>query len=393
MDKRKVAIIGAGASGMMAAVTAGTAGADVTIFEHGDSVGKKLLQTGNGKCNFTNVSMGSEFYHTSGDPRFIDKLINRFDNEDVIKFFSSLGVYTRNRKGGIYPYPETASAVNDVLKMELKRLGIDLVFNCHDIVLSDDLKISGEQFDSIIIAAGGCTAKNTGSDGSGYKMARSLGLSIVPVLPALTPLITFEELGCLTGIRCEASMKLISGDKTVSSSRGELQPYEKGLSGICALDLSSDACRLMHAGNKVYAEVDFFPDFDDDVFRQFIEYRIKSYPDRNINEIFTGIFHKKLTHFLLSGLDCRDNDFMDRLLISVKHHRFQLSEDMCNDYSRAQTVSGGISLDEFDENCMLKRHPGIYAAGEIMDVDGICGGYNLQWAWCSGHAAGIGAAL
>ena len=390
--KRKIAVIGGGAAGIMAALSASAHGADVTVFEHTDSIGKKILQTGNGKCNFTNVIMSADKYHTSGDRMFIEKILDHFGNEDAIRFMSSIGIYTKNRKGGLYPYTETAATVLDILRMELRKCGVRVLLKCGDVKIGNEPSVNGEKYDAVIIAAGSNAAPKTGSDGSGYKIAKQLGITIIRPVPALTPLLLEDDVRELVGIRCDAELTLVYGGKIIDQSKGELQPVPNGFSGICALDISANAARLICSGKRAELRADFFPDFDDNTFRQFIEYRIKQYPDRNINEIFAGLFAKKLAVFLLRGTDCRRKDFLDDLIENVKHHHFVIAQGQCDDFSRAQTVSGGIPLEEFTDCCMLKKSSGIYFAGEIMDADGVCGGYNLQWAWSTGYAAGIGAA-
>lgn len=386
----RIAIIGGGASGIMAAITAARSGASVIIYEHKDSLANKILITGNGKCNFSNLRMESSCFHSSTDKDGrTGRILDKFSVKDCIDFFESIGVRHRERKGGIYPYTDTAETVRSALLLELKRLNVPLNCNCGKIKVSKDRKINGVRYDRVVIACGSCVALRTGSDGSGYEILKELGVPITTVYPALTPLIVKDDLSALKGIRCDAALRLIGEDGSVAeSSSGELQPYDKGLSGICAMDISGQACRIMGDGKRAYVEVDFFPAMTDDEFKAEIERRIQLYPDRKFNELLTGLFARKLINYLVHPIDTRREGYIDSLCDNVKHHRYELSSEMLNDFSRAQTVAGGVPLSAIDDDCMLKGHDRIYVTGELLDIDGICGGYNLHLAWATGYIAG-----
>ena len=389
-----IAVIGGGASGIMAAITAARAGAAVTVYEHKESLANKILITGNGKCNFSNISMRSSCFHSSSDQDGkISRVLERFSNKECIDFFEGIGVWHRERKGGIYPYTDTAESVRSALLLELKRLRVSIVCNCGKIKVSKDMRVNGVLYDRVIIACGGCVASRTGSDGSGYEILKELGVPITSIYPALTPLIVKEELSALKGIRCDAALRLIGEDGRVEeSSSGELQPYDKGFSGICAMDISGKACRIFGIGKRACVEVDFFPAMTDDEFKAELDRRIQLYPRRKLNELLTGLFAKKLINYLVHPIDTRHEGYIDALCDNVKHHRYELSPEMLKDFSRAQTVAGGVPLSAVDDNCMLYGHEGIYVTGELLDADGICGGYNLHFAWATGMLAGCHAA-
>ncbi|MBQ7583391.1 MAG: aminoacetone oxidase family FAD-binding enzyme [Lachnospiraceae bacterium] len=386
----KIAIAGAGASGMAAAISAARAGASVTIYEHKDSAANKLLITGNGKCNFTNIRMEPSCFHSSTDrEKRTEGFLERFGTGECIRFFESLGVMHRERKGGIYPYSDTAEAVRRAFLMELKRLGVSLVYNCGDISVTPELCISGRRYDRIIIACGSCVSKKTGSDGSGYEMLRHLGVELTPVYPALTPLLVKEDLSSLKGVRCDAALKLMDGDGNArESSSGELQPFDKGLSGICAMDISGQACRMLGAGERAFVEADLFPLMPDEELKSLLIKRRETFPERNPSELLNSLFPKKLADHLVHPVDTRREDWIDTLCRNIKHHRYELSPDMIRDFSRAQTAAGGVPMTSIDKNCMLTGHEGIYVTGELLDTDGICGGYNLHFAFMTGILAG-----
>ena len=386
----KTAVIGAGASGIMAAVTAAGAGAEVTLYEHRDSPAAKLLITGNGKCNFTNEKILPSHYHSSTDEDGrIGRMIKKFRTEDCLAFFENIGIKTRVRKGCVYPYPDTAESVRSALLLELKRLGVRTRYDCGVLSVSSDRTVQGERFDRVIISCGSAVAPGTGSDGSGYRILKELGVELTPVYPALTPLVTKEDLSAIKGVRCEAGLTLTDETGAVTEvSSGELQPYEKGFSGICAMDISGRACRLLGDGKRAFVEADLFPLMTDEEFKDEIRRRCRAFPERNLAETLTGLFPKKLINYIVHPVDSRKESFVDDLCRNAKHRRYELSKDMTKDFSRAQTAGGGVPVYSIDDNCMLKDREGIYVTGELLDCDGICGGYNLHFAWTTGHLAG-----
>ena len=409
---KRVGIIGAGASGMAAAIAAAENGASVFLFENKDRVGKKLLLTGNGKCNLTNVRMGPGFFHSSSDEEaLIESVLRRFGCEDTIMFFGHLGIFTRNREGRIYPYPETASCVLDALRLELRRLKVKerVLSRVSDIRPLEgggfELDIKGERsyterVDSCIICSGGKTRSETGSDGSGYALARHLGHRVIRPLPALTGL--KSGLPCfkaLSGVRAEAALKLFIDAKEAASSSGELQLTDYGISGICTFDISGAAVRALNQGRKATVSLDFMPEFNYAQARTYLKQRFEDLRDRSAVELLNGLFHKKLNQQLLKLLGIKERtpyselpeDLSDRLCALVKDFRADISGYM--GYDRAQVTSGGVALNEVTEFLESKLCPGLFLAGEVLDVDGVCGGYNLQWAFASGIIAGRSSVL
>ena len=374
----------------MAAISAARSGASVTIYEHRDSPASKLLITGNGKCNFTNERMDPACYHSSTDEDGqTARILQRFDNEKCMAFFESIGIRCRIRKGGVYPWSDTAESVRSALLLELKRLKVNVITKCGAISAGDDRTVNGCKYDRVIISCGSRVFPQTGSDGSGYDLLEKLGIKLTPLYPALTPLTVTEDLSRLKGVRCDAHLKLMDEEGHLTEeAAGELQPYDRGLSGICAMDISGNAYRILGSDKKAFVETDFFPALSDEEFRAEITRRREAFPDRNLSEMLTGLFPKKLINYLVHPVDTRRADFLDVLCDNVKHHRYELTDEMINDFSRAQTVAGGVPLYCIDENCMLKDHQGIYVTGELLDADGICGGYNLHLAWATGYIAG-----
>ena len=400
---KNIAVIGAGASGMMAAIAAASAGASVTLYERNDQVGKKILQTGNGKCNFSNTVMNVDCFHGSVcENGLLKRVLEKFDKDTTVAFFEKLGIMPRIRYGGYYPYSEQASAIRDVLLHEICRLKIRLVTShqVREITRSGKgFTVDGSPFNAVILTTGGKAAPKTGSTGDGYYLAEKLGVRSVEALPSLTYLTSAEKwFKGVAGVRAEAALSLMSDGKVVDSSRGELQLTDQGISGICTFQLSGQAGRLLSKGHKIKVLLNFMPDMTQDELISFLEKRMELNPQKKVQEFLVGIFPEKLNKTLcqLSGLKAD-------LLVSalkgsdIKRLAGNISSLAVNvngtgGFDRSQVTSGGIPASELTENLELKKVPGFYTAGEVADCDGICGGYNLQWAWSSGWIAGNAAA-
>ncbi len=403
---KKVLIVGGGASGLMAAVSAARAGAAVTVLEHNKQVGKKLLETGNGKCNLTNVNQRLSNYR-GGVPGFAAKVLKEFGMHDTLRLFTELGIFTKNKNGYLYPYSGQASSVADVLRMEAEFRRVKLALNTEvkGIVKKENgflVKTEGWDYqgDALILATGSCAAPRTGSDGSGYAYARQLGHRIVKPLPALVQLRSLDKrLGKLAGLRVDAQVTLlIDGDAAVRD-QGEVQFTDYGLSGIPVFQVSRFASKALEEGEKVIAELDLMPVFGEEDFASFLDTRIKTCSHKTAGQLLIGLFPKKMADCLLRGAqivpDKMSGDLtaeqIERLVEVCKH--FQIKIFGCNGFDQAQVCCGGVDTSKVKAPSMESAIvPGLYFAGEILDVDGACGGYNLQWAWSSGYLAGLHAA-
>ncbi len=388
MKRKRIAVIGGGVSGIAAAIRASQNGHEVTIYEHTDSPGKKLLITGNGKCNFSNRDAGLEHYHSSSDRGNIAGVFSRFPAEDTLAFFESLGLCIKEKDGRIYPVTDSSRTVLEILKLELKRLSVGLELKRDIKSLDPDGVIEGKRYDVLIVAAGGLTFKNTGSDGSGLKMLRDLGVDVIKPLPALTPVPVKEEVSSLKGVRCRARVSLFTDGSFVRDSVGELQPYERGMSGICAMDVSGQAARALYSGKKAEIECDLFPELSDEGLEEHLRGIMSDHPERNLKEVLCGLFAGKLINHILHPVDTRRDDFLKETVKRIKHLRFTVDENIVKDFDKAQVISGGVSFEEMGRDLELKRYPNIRVCGELLDVYGDCGGYNLQWAFSSGFTAG-----
>ena len=403
---KKVIVVGGGASGMMAAVTAASEGADVTVLEHKDRIGKKILSTGNGRCNFTNTEQRTEFYHCE-NPDFPEQVLEQFTHLDTIAFFNRLGIYCKNRNGYLYPYSDQASAILDVLRMELDRLGVQVETEAEirwickkDRLFRIETKEKTYSADRVILATGGKAAASTGSDGSGYKLARQLGHHLIPVVPALVQLKCRETFyPQVAGVRIQGCVAVYTEGKFQAADQGEIQLTKYGISGIPVFQVSRYAAKALAEHKRTEAVLDFMPDFSGKDFAAFLGRRIAEHPERKMRVFFTGLFPKKMAELFLKLALIKPTESagrlsasdVERMVRSIKSFRTQITDT--NGFENAQVCAGGVSTEEIrPETLESKKIKGLYFAGELLDVDGICGGYNLQWAWSSGYVAGKGAA-
>ena len=408
---RRIGIIGGGPSGMAAAIAAARQGADVTILERNDRLGKKILSTGNGKCNLGNLDLSVDAYY-GNDMAFVRNTLERFSEKDTVSFFNKLGLMIKDRNGYLYPASEQAATVLDVLRFELQALGVLVITECKvnhirkdqrtgEILVSDGA--NEYIFDAVILACGSKAAPKTGSDGSGYKLARQLGHSLIPTVPALVQLKCSEDyLKAVAGVRADAQIRVLrdshavdQNEKYVAVERGELQLTEYGISGIPVFQLSRQVNYILREKEQVRVEIDFLPDYSiEDIEKLCIERSKIVGKERTVEEFFTGMLNKKimLLFMKLAGLKGQTpvEDADPRKIKQV----YELCKNWCvtvngsNSYDNAQVCAGGVDTAEITENFESRLVPGVYIVGELLDVDGKCGGYNLHWAWASGVLAG-----
>ena len=404
----RIGIVGGGAAGMAAAIWAARNGAEVELFEGNDRVGKKILSTGNGKCNLGNVELGPEKYFSS-QPERLEQFLGKFNADDTIAFFHSLGLLVKQKNGGLYPVSEQAASVLDVLRYAIEREpAIQVRTQCRIDRIDRQtrrnklLLFSGREqfpFDRVILACGGKAAPKTGSDGGGYLLAKQLGHEIVPTVPALVQMKCSEDwFRSVAGVRTDAEISFEDGKESVAE-RGELQLVDYGISGIPVFQLSRRMNYILQRKKEIVVKIDFLPDypgehFADKLFRE----RRALMKNATVETCFTGLLNKKLMLLFIrmAGLkltEAAEHADKERLKKVYELCRnLQVHVTGSNSFDNAQVTAGGVPLGEVTERLESTKAPGAFFAGEILDVDGRCGGYNLHWAWCSAYLAGTGAA-
>ncbi len=407
-NKIKVAVIGAGASGMVAAITAVKYGAEVTLFEKNDRVGKKILATGNGKCNLGNLEFSVEQYYCR-DKEKLKGMFRVFSVWDTISFFESLGLMIKNKNGYLYPYSEQASAVLDILRMELEKSRIHVISGTEitEAVFhkSEELfeikspAASAGFFHKLIIACGSPASLKKGEGMTGYRLAKGFGHHVGALLPGLVQLRSGDGfIKALAGIRCKAKITLRVDGKVSAAEEGELQFTDYGISGIPVFQISHIAAYALKNQKDVKVVVDFFPDQEEKTFAYMNRLRFGAHKDMSLENYFTGTLNKKINMVLIkqAGLKpqmkAADAGWEKIWKLAQNSRAFVIHIENVNPLENAQVCAGGVAFDEVTLQMESRLVKGLYFAGEILDVDGKCGGYNLQWAWSSGYIAGRNAA-
>lgn len=397
-----IGIIGAGASGMAAALSAAENKENqILLFERQARLGRKLLATGNGRCNLTNLHASADTYH-GDDADFSCAALAHFDVQNTLDWFKTMGLYTVTEASGrVYPYSDQANSVVDVLRFALQKENIRVmtgtevsrVRKCGN---GFSVETDGESFpcDKLIIACGGLAGTKLGGSMAGYKLLRSLGHHCTKLRPTLVQ-IKSDWHGCaaLKGVRANCHAAIYKDDSLYAQSTGEIQFTEYGLSGPVIFEVSRDVCSA--PGNWV-CKLDLLPDMDQEELLNFLKAKRNS--QLTADDLFTGILHNRLGRVLSAAVGIRGNlpicelseAQMKEVSAAAKGFVISLKEPLGMD--SAQVTAGGIITSEFDPNTMESRIvTGLYACGEVLDIDGDCGGYNLQWAWSSGRLAGTAA--
>lgn len=400
--RTNIAIIGAGAAGLFAAATALKKGAKITLFERNATPGQKLNLTGNGKCNFSNIDLDPVHFYPS---EYVYPFLKHFDTNEINNIFASFGVlsYT-DKNGGLYPASQKASTVTDALIQFITMNGG--VLQCNSCVTgiektaSDTFKIFtdncpySELFDSIILCCGGKASPKTGSDGFGYRLARSFGHTVTRTYPVLVQLRSDSNL-CRTcaGVRVKANATAYINEEYINCESGELQITDYGLSGIMIFNLSRDLTRAVEEGDNCRILVDFLPSLSLAEIPSFTQKRLQNIPSDSVIHILEGVTNSKLADAVLKArnispsleITAANKNVIDSLLAELKVWSFRITSH--NGYGNAQATRGGVSTSELTDELESRLVSGIYFAGEMINVDGDCGGYNLHWAWTSASIA------
>lgn len=405
----EVIVIGGGAAGLTAAIAARRAGADVTILEKNQRVGKKILATGNGRCNLTNVDLEISNYHGSR-PKFAAAALNRFDVRKTMDFFEDLGVTCKVEDGGkVFPRSDQATGVLDVMRYETESIGVQVI--CQAEV--KEIKKTQPGFllnlvdgrscrsDRVILATGGKAAPQLGSNGSGYMLAQKFGHGIVDPFPALVQLkLVADFLKQVKGIKFQGNAEIIVNNNPIACAQGEILFTEYGISGPPILSLSRMAGEYMQKKVEVCLKLSLLNDLSREELENYLFGRWQTRPEKPLAFSFVGFINKRLAPVILRAAGITDvNKPAGQLTVREREHIVKILQDWrflvtgTTSWPNAQVTAGGIDVREVNEQTMeSKIVPGLYFAGELLDIDGDCGGFNLQWAWSSGFVAGASAA-
>jgi predicted Rossmann fold flavoprotein len=406
-DSSDILIIGGGASGLMAGITAAGQGAQVRILERMNRIGKKILVTGNSRCNLTNLNAGPDHYY--GAPKsFIGSVLRQFSVQDTLTFFQNMGLaWKADTEKRVYPVSEQASAVLDLLRLAVEHTGVDV--RCS--ACADQLHYAG-QFEvrlknhqkfyarKVILASGGKAMKDLGSNGSGYALATSLGHRLIPVFPALVKItLSSPHLPGLKGVKTDGTLILKRASQVIASCTGEIQFTEYGISGIPALQISRHVGQILQADSPLAMEIDLLPQYTADDLTGDLFQRFHKLTYLSVEQSLLSVIKKRLIVPVLKSAELPgqkpahqlNRSEVEKLVSVLKQWIFPVTGT--KSWNEAQVTAGGIDTEAIDPHTLeSKIIPGLYFSGEIMDVDGDCGGYNLHWAWVTGHIAGSSAA-
>ena len=446
--RTEIAVIGGGASGCMAAIGAAESGASVVVFDKNDRPARKICATGNGRCNLVNLYQDEKCWYTSSGVSVRGRLAS-FSERDLLAFFEERGIWFHDRQGYVYPGTDQASVIADLLIREMDRLRVGVFPGTRVTGIEKDpsglFRITVESVggseqgkeknnrnrrknedrrknernrnlqtgsaravperriclaDRVILCTGGLAGPVFGCGGDGYALAESLGHSLVPTVPALTSLICPEKaLKMAAGVRCPAAITLICDGEETGMEQGELQLTEAAVSGIPVFQLSRLAGYALRDGREVRIRADFLPGMPEEEWQKQADLRLRDGRNQTLEQLFMGLVHPKLLRFILNRLGLVSEqkragvktEQIRQVLELMRGLDFEITG--LTGYEKAQVTAGGIPLTETDPETMESLAcPGLYLAGELLDADGICGGYNLQWAMTGGLLAGRAAA-
>ena len=398
---KKVVIIGGGASGLISSIFAKNKDNEVIILERNSICGKKILATGNGRCNYWNEDQNLRHYNSTSK-NLLEKIITLDNQKQIMTLFNRIGIVPKIKNGYYYPTSNQAISIRNALVTEATKLGVKI----YQDALVDKVTHSNNKYiiefnnkkiiaDSLIIATGSKASPKTGSTGIGYTLAKSLGHTIIEPLPALVQLVgQGKYFTSWDGIRSDVNVSLYASNKLIKEETGEIQLTSYGVSGICIFNLSRFASAYLKENKKVEVVINFLPWLKEDAITYF-DKRTSLMPNRTIFELLEGLLNNKLLNTFLSILKLDESRKWTNMSKQEKINliniitNFHLPIIDTKSFDNAQVCSGGVDLSEINPNTMESLiNKNLYIVGELLDVDGDCGGYNLSFAWISGMLAG-----
>ena len=399
----RVAIIGAGASGLVCAIEAARKAHTVTVFEKNSKVGRKILATGNGRCNISNENITLSRYHGEA-PHAAKEALRRFDTSMGKAYFRALGLEMREgEEGRLYPMSHQASSVVDMLLHEARSLGVHFVLECEVVQIEKKgaefvlhTKEQKHAFDACVIATGSVAMPPLGSSGSGYEFAKALGHSVIEPYPSLVQFISDEpHLKEASGVKVDAGVELYINNQKRQSVQGDLLFTAYGLSGSAILDVSRAASKAFVEGERVHVVLDLLPPLSREALTSLLQKRMSVAKEKSLSLWLEGIIPKKLAHFIIqntklghikeaSMLGAKE---IKKIVFALKALRVDIRTT--KGFESAEVCAGGVDMRELDaKNLMSQKMKNLYFCGEVLNIDGDCGGFNLHFAWASGYLVG-----
>ena len=397
---KRIVIIGGGPSGVICALHAKRKDNEVIILERNNTLLKKLLMTGNGKCNYFNDEIIIDNYEST-NKEVLENIITNDNIDKVRDFFNKIGIVPKIKNGYWYPFSNQATTIKDILELELKNNNIKVYLNS----LVKDIKKNKKKYiisyndqviesDVVVLSTGSKAYPKTGSDGIGYELLKNFNHTIIKPLPALVQLETKEKYKEWSGVRTDVELELFEDDKYISSEKGELQLTDYGISGICVFNLSNKLVRGLEEGKKEVIKINFVPFISTLIAPWLNDYNNKN-TNKSIKELLEGFLNNKIVKVILKNNNLNEkikyneltNENKLKLINSLRF--FKVEIDKTKGFDNSQICNGGVSLLEINPNTFeSKKEKGLYIIGEILDINGNCGGYNLINCWISGILSG-----
>ncbi|MDX1809030.1 MAG: NAD(P)/FAD-dependent oxidoreductase [Sulfurospirillaceae bacterium] len=396
---KSVAIIGAGASGLVAAIVAARNGAKVCVYEKNSKIGKKILATGNGRCNITNKNIQTSNYHGLNSS-FVNPAINKFNTSMCIDFFRELGIEMfEGNNGRLYPKSHQSSSVVELLAYECNILGVEFLLNFEvDKITKENGKFAifsaenKKYADKVLISTGGLAMPTLGSSDSGYKIAKTFGHSIISPCASLVQLECEDDLKSINGVKIEGNIEILVDGQSVSKKNGDILFTNYGISGSAILDVSRSAAKALEFQRDVIAMLDLIPEYSKEQLKNILIKRKKFSNKKSLEIWLDGFINSKLAKFIAKDFPVKKADDLNtkdivRLVYLFKNMKLKVTGT--RGFKSAEVTAGGINTDEINAQTMeSKFQKGLFFSGEVLDIDGDCGGYNLHWAWASGYTVG-----